>query len=150
MTADIFFLRTNEPNGYLSNFYPAKVVLDGIVYPTSEHCYQAQKATNREDLIFVAAQPSARDAKRAGYQIKLRDDWEDVKIDVMLKVLRLKFIQNTNLGKRLISTGDADLHENFPGDSYWSYNNGHGQDMLGTLLMMVRSELVTQPEYLPF
>ena len=40
---EIQFHITSKENGWLSNFAPYPVELDGKVWPTSEHYYQAQK-----------------------------------------------------------------------------------------------------------
>ena len=54
---------------------------------------------------------------------------------------RAKFIQHPDLREKLLSTGDAILHEDSPWDKYWGYAKGGGLDRLGKLLMQVREEL---------
>ena len=39
----IHFYRVNEKHGYMSNFSAHPIELDGVVWPTSEHYFQAQK-----------------------------------------------------------------------------------------------------------
>ncbi|MCD7839046.1 MAG: NADAR family protein [Erysipelotrichaceae bacterium] len=49
-------------------------------------------------------------AKRAGRKVKLRTDWEDVKLNIMKELIMIKF-QNPLLKEKLLNTGDALLIE---------------------------------------
>ena len=74
--------------------------------------------------------------------VVMRDDWEDTKNEVMYAGLKAKFTQNTNLANLLINTGDREIIEASPKDSYWGWGkNKSGQNMLGKLLMRLRGEL---------
>src|SRR5689334_15409559 len=70
---------------FLSNFYPCPngILLDGALYPTVEHAFQAAKTTEQHhrDLIRQCATPGQ--AKRLGRSVPLRHDWEQVKISIM-------------------------------------------------------------------
>jgi len=55
----------------------------------------------------------------------------------MFKGLRAKF-RSEALRRKLLSTGDAVIHEDNPADKFWGSG---GDDMLGKLLMQVRDEL---------
>jgi len=72
--------------------------------------------------------------------VSIRQDWEDIKVDVMRCGLMAKFTQNENLKKLMLSTGDAELIEDSPYDGFWGAAN-NGKNMLGKLLMEVRREL---------
>ena len=75
-------------------------------------------------------------------QNPLRPDWEDVKDEVMLLPLRMKFSQNPEIAKELLATGDAILIEHTRNDDYWAdEGDGSGKNKLGLLLMQVREEL---------
>lgn len=127
--------------GFLSNFSPAEVALDGIVYPTVEHAYQAAKTMSRvqRELIHDAKTPG--NAKRFGRDVTLREDWEFVKVDVMRDLLRQKFA-DTYRGNMLLSTGGALLVEgNHWNDRFWGVCKGVGQNWLGRLLMEIRKDL---------
>jgi len=130
---------------WLSNFWPVSITLaDGITYPSSEHAYMASKTLDMSVRREVATLKTAGDAKRFGRKIKLRADWEEVKRNEMLSVLRLKF-KDPLLRIKLINTGDARLIEgNTWGDTYWGVCNGQGQNVLGQLLMLVRDEIRTE------
>lgn len=126
---------------FLSNFYESSIEDENITYPTVEHYFQAQKTLNREEKLKIAKATKPAKAKKIGRQVNLRKDWEDIKLQVMEKALRLKF-QNPDLRKKLIATGDEELVEgNQWGDRYWGVCNGSGKNKLGKLLMKIRKEL---------
>ena len=126
---------------FLSNFYePSPVELDGVEYPSVEAAYQAAKTLNHhERWDFTLMSPGQ--AKKAGKKLDLRPDWDQVKEDVMLGLLRQKFSEDP-LRQQLLDTGDEELIEgNWWHDVWWGVCNGVGKNRLGILLMQVRSEL---------
>ena len=132
---------------FLSNFYPSPFTHDGIEYPTNEHFFQAMKTTDLELRKAIAAAKTPGVAKRMGRTIKLRPDWEKIKVDVMRLGLILKF-QNPDLKEKLLATGDEELIEgNWWHDNTWgschcdACFNTPGRNMLGMLLMELRKEL---------
>lgn len=126
---------------FLSNFYDAPVEYMGIRYKNNEAAFQAAKVTsNQARMAFKDLNPS--EAKRKGRRVKLRDDWEDVKTEVMYEVVKAKFSQNKDLKRKLIDTGEVYLEEgNNWGDRVWGTVQGEGENRLGKILMQVRSEL---------
>ena len=75
-------------------------------------------------------------AKREGYKVKLRENWEDIKIDVMYQIVLAKFSQNEFLKQKLIATGREWLEEgNTWGDRTWGTVDGVGNNYLGKVLM---------------
>lgn len=129
---------------FLSNFHPSPVELDGVIYPYVENAFQAAKTLDRKQRIpFVSMNPS--EAKRAGRRLKLRGDWENVKPDIMLALVRDKFARTPALREKLLATGEARLIEgNTWGDTIWGVCRGKGKNMLGKILMRVRAEIVQE------
>lgn len=125
----------------MSNFYECLIIYDGYAYKSTEAAYQASKCENERDrLMFVALNPGS--AKRLGRNVKLRPDWDEIKIDVMRDLLYQKFQPYYELGRKLVETGDEDLVEgNTWGDTFWGVCNGVGENNLGKLLMEVRANL---------
>lgn len=80
----------------------------------------------------------------------LRSDWEEVKDDVMRDALKAKFTQHQNLKELLLSTGNAELVEASPTDSYWGNatrkDGSKGLNKLGLLLMEIRETLANEHE----
>lgn len=131
-------------NRFLSNFYETSVEWEGLIYPSSEAAFQAAKILDQEDRKrFQTMAPTI--AKREGYKVKLRENWEDIKIDVMYQIVLAKFSQNEFLKQKLIATGREWLEEgNTWGDRTWGTVDGIGNNYLGKVLMAVRSVLMLQ------
>ena len=129
------------PTFFLSNYYEAPVIFEGIRYGSSEAAFQAQKRANYEDRkAFANMTPD--ESKKAGRSGELRPDWEDVKVDLMKQIVYHKFMQNPALAVRLLETGDEELVEgNTWGDRIWGKVDGEGQNLLGKILMEVREEI---------
>jgi len=88
---------------FLSNFYEKELTFRGEHYATSEHAYQAYKTTNNEDHRLVQSQSSPRMSKKYGSLIKCRKDWENIKYDLMLEIVRAKFQDPDSLNPVAIS-----------------------------------------------
>jgi ribA/ribD-fused uncharacterized protein len=133
---------------FLSNFYVADIVFVGKTWPTVEHAYQAMKSREKAIVEHIRNTPSPRIAKTAGRRITVRSDWEKIKEDLMLNLLRAKFFQNNILAKKLLDTGSKVLIEkNYWHDNAWGdcscerCENILGKNLLGKYLMQVRNEL---------
>ena len=130
---------------FLSNFYLITVERGGLFFRSVEHGYQAAKSRDPLQRIHVQRAPTPGKAKRRGRRVDLRSDWEEVKVDIMLGLLRCKFGASSwdhiDLRRRLDDTGDRELIEgNWWHDHFWGVCDGHGKNMLGKLLMRVRKE----------
>lgn len=127
---------------FLSNFYSSPIVPfnDGIIYPTVEHAFQAYKTTDINKRKEIATQPTPGKAKRLGRHVKMRDDWREIRIDVMYIALKEKF-RDLELRTKLLATGNAELIEgNWWGDKFWGVCEGEGENNLGKLLMKIRED----------
>lgn len=127
---------------FLSNFWRCDIMLDGVIYPSVEHAYQAAKTVNLEERRKIRDCDSPGDAKRLGRTVSIRRDWDYIRLSVMRELLTYKFKHHPTLAEALKSTGDAELIEgNTWGDTYWGVCNGKGDNNLGKLLMEIRAEL---------
>lgn len=138
-------------HAFLSNFYVSAIPMDGVIYPTVEHAFQAAKTNDHAERQWIMRSPRPGLAKARGRRVELRPDWEDVKLDVMLGLLRLKFSgrHHPDLVHLLIATSPRELVEgNYWGDRYWGMTKAdgepewRGENHLGRLLMQVRAELI--------
>lgn len=128
---------------FLSNFYHSYIEFLGYTYPTVEHAYQAAKSTDSNDWEIMSIVDTPGKAKRLGRVFTLREDWENVKEEIMYACLIKKF-EDADLCQKLLDTGEAELIEgNNWGDTYWGVdkNYGGGKNRLGELLMKLREEL---------
>jgi len=134
--------------GFLSNFSPDKVDFHFETYPTSEHLYQALKTFDLEEREVIRNALTPGKAKRMGRKVKIRSNWEMIKNDYMYGIILLKFKQNEDIKKKLLSTlGYRLIEGNTWHDNYWGdcrckkCENKVGKNMLGKVLMTIRSEL---------
>jgi ribA/ribD-fused uncharacterized protein len=137
---------------FLSNFCSAPIEYEGISYDSVEHAYQAAKTLNkdlRQALFSSDSTASAGQAKKFGRCLKLRDDWEQVRLEIMYQLVKTKFAvtgRRQEFHDKLVATGDRELIEgNTWGDTFWGVCNGRGENHLGKILMRVRDELQRQP-----
>jgi ribA/ribD-fused uncharacterized protein len=144
MDAVIHFCAVEGPYGYMSNFAPYPIKLDGRSWPTTEHYFQAQKfaGTGYEEDIRRARTPMIAARLGRDDSMPIRSDWEQVKDDIMLEAVRAKFAQHSELLHQLLKTGSARIVEHTAKDTYWGDGgDGTGKNMLGCILMQVRDEL---------
>lgn len=126
---------------FLSNFAPVVVEYDGVEYRSVEHAYQAAKTFHDEERRRIARCETAGQAKRMGRTVHMREDWPEVRIDVMLTLLRRKFA-HPDYRHRLMATESREIVEiNGWGDTFWGVCRGNGENHLGKLLMQVREEI---------
>lgn len=139
-------LKFEGEHDFLSNFNESFVIpYEGGWYASAEVLYQSQKADSEEDRDYVLAAQGPGDSKFRGRRIKLRDDWEVVKIPVMILVIRAKF-SVPEFRELLLATGERELIEgNHWGDYFWGICKGKGENWLGKILMerreLIRMEL---------
>jgi ribA/ribD-fused uncharacterized protein len=147
----IFFYKVCEPYGCFSNFSPHSIRLEGDLWPTAEHYYQAQKFVGTVDChlcqaIRHAATPEIAAAIGRNPNHTVRRNWDTLKTAAMYDAVSAKFRTYPDLAALLLSTGQELIVEDSPTDSYWGCGaDGLGQNQLGKVLMRVRKELQGQP-----
>lgn len=136
----------------------AEVFPPFVVVRRPEHYFQAAKTHDRVDSEWVLSAPLPGMAKRRGSyhgekqpdgtwrRITLREDWEEIRFEVMLHAHLGKYKALSGYRRALLSTGDAFLYEDSPTDDIWGLWDKEawdwtGQNLLGKVLMQVREEL---------
>jgi ribA/ribD-fused uncharacterized protein len=137
---------------FLSNFHPCTIDFQGIKYPSVEHYYVAMKIKTDQQIEgrnitlidcreMISRMKDTAKVKQLGKILKLRKDWELIKLDTMLFGVREKF-KDEELRQMLLDTGDQELIEgNNWGDKFWGVCGGVGENHLGKILMKVREEV---------
>jgi ribA/ribD-fused uncharacterized protein len=137
---------------FLSNFYPSVIEFQGIKYPTVEHYYVAMKIKTDQQLDgknitlidcreMISRMKDPAKVKQLGKVLKLRKDWDKIKLDTMLWGVREKF-KDQDLRQLLIDTSEHEIVEgNNWGDKFWGVCGGVGENHLGKILMKVREEV---------
>jgi len=131
---------------WLSNFelVSGGIPLDGLMFPTTEHAYQAAKTVHIHERQAVLHCRTPGQAKRQGKLLTLRSDWEEIKYSLMYMLCSYKF-HRVPFRQLLLDTYPITLVEgNTWGDTYWGVYNGVGQNVLGRLLMHIRNELIAE------
>ncbi|WP_342378103.1 NADAR family protein [Myxococcus stipitatus] len=144
MTPVIHFYSVTDDHGWCSNFAPYPIKLAGRMWPTSEHYFQARKFEDptAQEAIRQARTPMLAARMGRDRKLKLRRDWDSIKVSVMREAVRAKFSQHEDLTRLLLETGDAKLVEHTDQDDYWGDGgDGSGKNMLGRILMEIREEL---------
>ena len=131
------------PHRFLSNFWPCQISMDYATYPSIEHAYQAAKTLDPDQRARIRRTRSPGAAKHLGKRVTLRAGWEDIKVEMMLQLVRQKFTSNSALAEQLLATGDRELVEgNYWNDVFWGQCPvGTGSNHLGKILMQVRAEI---------
>jgi ribA/ribD-fused uncharacterized protein len=128
---------------WLSNFAIVPIKLDSIVYKSVEHAYMSCKSDDYTWKLFCRDTERAGDVKKASYKIKLVDNWDQIKLDVMKECLKQKF-SNEPYKTKLIQTNDELIQEgNDWNDKFWGVclKTGKGENNLGKMIMNIRNEL---------
>lgn len=134
----------------LSNFSAFNLKWQGHTFPTSEHAYHWEKFWQEgygsawPIALEIKDAPSAHEAFKIAERNKhrRRHGWDDVKVDIMRRILRAKVQQHEYVRHKLLETGDRELIEDSWRDDFWGWGpNRDGQNMLGKLWMEIRAEL---------
>jgi ribA/ribD-fused uncharacterized protein len=165
----VLFYGADESKGeyrFMSNMFVAPFEIDGMTFPTVEHYFQWSKAVLFEGKDSESAKKmmkaprnkeftEAKSVKALGKKVKDFSDakWDDVKMAVMEKAVRAKFVNPKHeLLPKLLATGDREIGEANPRDKFWGIGTSadtadaknpkkwKGQNQLGKMLMKLRNE----------
>ena len=144
-------------HAFLSNIFACLIKSDNIEHKSAEHFYSAEMARFHERLDLIDDNIlEARDgfiAKRIVRSIKTKDEWHTAKIDIMKKIISMKFDQNDSLRDRLLRT-QGYLYEATGADMDFacgltlsqtkdiSKNKITGKNILGEILADYRDNIV--------
>ncbi len=143
-----------------SQFHPARFTVDGLDYICGEQFMHAGKARLFGDTAMaerIMRSDSPHEHKLMGGRVSgfVQEIWDEHRFALVLTGNRAKFGQNAGLRRRLLDTGDAILAEANPKDYIWGIGlseddpaaldpaNWQGLNLLGQVLMQVRSELAS-------
>ena len=140
----ICFFSQSETHREFSNFAPFGIDLDGAWWATVENYYQAQKFTDPalRQSIRKAEQPIIAKTLADANKAAIRPDWEAIKDEVMYRAVRRKFELRPALKAMLLATGEEEIAEANPTDTYWGIGReGTGSNKLGKIMARIRAEL---------
>lgn len=128
------------------NFSSFQTEYKGVLFPTSEHAYQAMQFIETAPEIFekIKNAKSAHDAQRIARENKDKADpeWNEKK-EIMKDILRNKIDQHPYVLKKLLESGEREIVEDSWRDAVWGWGeNKEGQNLLGQIWMELREEYV--------
>lgn len=133
-----------------SNMHVSPFVFNGVECESVEHEYQASKAINRDNAIWIRQSKDPYEAKRRGRTVPCRKDWDTVKLSIMFNLVLAKFSQNNKLARQLKEETEVLTEYNYWHDNFWGsctcgrVGCGKGKNHLGWILLRVRDALLTQ------
>jgi len=134
-------------NKFLSNFFRYPFEYNGLIFKTSEHAYQYEKAVLEDEKYSILQSDTASECKILGHKCMMVDNWNNIKFDTMYRILKAKFSAE-KLKIKLLETGDRILVEqNYWHDNIWGNCvckkciTKEGSNNLGKILMRIRAEL---------
>ena len=144
MPGKVYYINKDMEVRFLSNFSKHPVEIDGKIYETSEHYFQAAKffKTDPEWAEKVAAVKGPAMSARMGRsrEHKIDEDWDKgSSIAFMTIALVAKIKQNQEVMDQLMATGDGYIVERADWDSIWGDGPELcGENRLGRLWIHVR------------
>lgn len=145
----VVFLKTRERWGQFSNMCAGfPIYSNSMMVRSTEHLYQAMRHTaNPDHQIKVLSEPSPMIAKRSAYALASRDDWNQIKVQLMRWMLRLKIAQHpVQMLALLDQTENRPIVELSKKDPFWGailHSDGTlaGVNALGRLWMGERERV---------
>jgi ribA/ribD-fused uncharacterized protein len=119
--------------------FDESLVYQDIHYWTPENFYVAMKVPNnkiRQAERQKIAQMNPQKAKVYGRTLTLREDWDEVKVDIMRVAVGHKFKEGTSWQKKLLEFNKPIVEWNNWKDKFWGkcIFTGEGENMLGKLI----------------
>lgn len=145
----IKFLSKIEKWKDFSNLSSHPIELDGETWKSAEHYYQFKKfeISNPAYAQKIKNAPTPKEAKKLSLENHIYDpNWNTKKVGILQRAVQKKFESYHDLQTLLLSTGEQELIEANPEDSFWGEGpDGRGRNMMGKILMQVRQYLREHP-----
>lgn len=146
-------------SGPFSQWYPVKIMVDGVRYNCAEQYMMAAKASlfnDDETLAAIMKAKTPKEQKALGRQVKNfnPDKWNAAARGIVFDGNMKKFCQNDDLRKLLLDTAGTELVEASPHDTVWGIGlaadhpdaqdktKWRGKNWLGEVLTSVRDVLI--------
>ena len=120
----LFWKPSDQPYGFLGNWYPSEIVVEGVKYTCTEQYIMAQKALLFNDQETYSKIMSTNDPytqKKLGRVVSPFDlsVWVRYSKGILFKCCLAKFTQHKHLGAMLLETGLAPIAEASPLDAIY-------------------------------
>jgi len=171
---NFYDLKANPEMAFIGNFFESPIKIEGFEFPCVEALYQAAKyimpsqslnmiynqkvlgmfsdVSLKESTYFKNGSEIGQCAWETGQAlhnlggVQPRPDWDSVNIQVLEKILRLKYSQNPHLAESLLKIETSFFNERIDvdsssGDGVLVNNELAGQNELLKCLVMLRDEM---------
>ena len=125
-----------------------EIEFEGLVYPSTEHAYQAAKFSDTVNRTQVRDLEKPAMARKAGVKATVPANWHtERKFQVMKEVLAYKFTKHEDLRQKLLDTKNIELvegngwHDNDWGSCFCEDCGNQGNNYLGKMLMEIREQI---------
>ena len=116
---------------------------EGVFWMTAEHAYQASKFEEGPIRRQIKKARSPQESYDIAHENEeaVKSDWDEIKVNTMESLLRAKIEQHEYVQKELLGTGNREIIEDSPTDTFWGWGpNKDGENNLGKILMKLRDE----------
>jgi ribA/ribD-fused uncharacterized protein len=141
---DAVYLSREDAANPLAAWSKHEFELDGQLWPSVEHYFQAMKFSNPElqAQIRAAAHPRLAAAIARRNFWKKRRDWKKIQQVVMTRSTYIKCRTHQEVAAALLATGEQMIVEDSVYDHYWGCGRDQrGHNYFGKILMAVRQRL---------
>ena len=143
---DALFLSRSDESEVLGTHCLDSFELEGMVWPSIEHYYQAMKFQESAPSHYqkICQAKTAKQARRLGRSrfSAIRKDWSDVKRVVMTRAVYTKCKTHEVIRETLLASNERKILENSQYDYYWGCGRDRrAENTYGKVLMDVRKKL---------
>jgi len=145
--SDAIYFSMDDATELMARNSPHPFQLDGQLWPTIEHYYQAMKYEGTENFERVHSAKTAAEAKAIGNARfkKKRKDLKHVRTTLMTRAVYTQAKTYKAVAGRIIQTEEVKLVENSQFDYYWGCGRDHrGDNHYGQVIMNVRAKLTQE------
>lgn len=154
---NIWFKKVAEKNGWMGNMAPFPINYNGKIWRTSEALFQSMRYDDEVIIEEIRMEKSPMGAKMKAKKYKDKMivspmSFQDV--ENMKMCVKIKFDQHPFIKKELMNTNDALIYEdignrNGERHKFWgakkiNENEADGNNMMGKILMELRSEYIKE------
>ena len=130
--------------GYLANYSNHGFTKNGIFYKTVEHYYQSEKFDDPEIKKRIINAPTPKEASNIGRDRSIirKENFKEIKNQVMFDGILEKFRQNRDIAYKLIETRNKKIAEATIDEYYWGIGKDKsGKNVIGDILVKVRERI---------
>lgn len=150
--SDAIFISRKDPDELLGTYSNHPIELDGLVWPTVEHYYQAMKFQNldyKEKIRLSNTPNQAHKLGNAWFKKKV-SNWKNIERTVMNRGMYIKAKTYLAVQNKLIESGTKQIAESSQYDYFWGIGRDkRGDNHFGKILQNIRTKLIDERNSLP-